>query len=187
MADIKTLKDNETRVLPRTTSAAVMNDNGEPIENDINSISAPAESAANTLNVVTGTSADNVAQSIAELQNIKSDLKAALAEKGQTVGDMFSTYPAAVRAISDVVNLPLPSSSYGFPDSAKPGELVVSKFQQGTQLSLVDGNGVKFYCMYSTSIPNTQFNSENGAITPRAPGGYLWFYMPGAGISKIGT
>lgn len=33
------------------------------------------------------------------LQETKADLKAALAEKGQTVGDVFSTYPAAVRAI----------------------------------------------------------------------------------------
>lgn len=99
MADIKTLKDNETRVLPRTTSAAIMNDNGEPIENDINSISAPVESAMNTLNTVTGTSVDDVAQSLAELQNIKKELKTAISEKGQDVGDVFSTYPAAVRAI----------------------------------------------------------------------------------------
>lgn len=33
------------------------------------------------------------------LQETKADLKAALAEKGQTVGDVFSTYPAAVRAV----------------------------------------------------------------------------------------
>lgn len=99
MAEIKTLQGNETQVLPRTTSAAVMNDNGEPIENDINSISAPVESAVNTLNAVTGASAYNVAQSLDELQSVKSDLKAALAEKGQSVGDVFSTYPAAVRAI----------------------------------------------------------------------------------------
>lgn len=99
MADIKTLKDNETRVLPRTTSAAIMNDNGEPIENDINSISAPVESAMNTLNTVTGTSVDDVAQSLAELQNIKKELKTAISEKGQDVGDVFSEYPNAIRAI----------------------------------------------------------------------------------------
>lgn len=33
------------------------------------------------------------------LQETKADLKAALAEKGQTVGEVFSAYPAAVRAI----------------------------------------------------------------------------------------
>lgn len=43
-----------------------------------------------------GTTADK----LAKLSATKADLKAALAEKGQTVGDVFSTYPAAVRAIS---------------------------------------------------------------------------------------
>lgn len=33
------------------------------------------------------------------LQETKADLKAALAEKGQTVGEVFSAYPAAVRAV----------------------------------------------------------------------------------------
>lgn len=96
MADIKTLKDNKTQVLPRTTSAAVMNDNGEPVENDINSISAPVESTANTLNTVNGTLADNVTQSLTELQNIKNDLKAAINGSGNTVGDIFVNYSTAV-------------------------------------------------------------------------------------------
>lgn len=43
-----------------------------------------------------GTTADK----LAKLNATKADLKAALAEKGQTVEDVFSTYPAAVRAIS---------------------------------------------------------------------------------------
>ena len=117
MADIKTFKDNETQVLPRTTSAAVMNDNGEPIENDINSISVPVESAANTLNAVTGTFSDRIAQSLNELQNIKEDLKSALAEKGQTVSDVFSTYPAAVRSIEtgpELRNVSLSISGSGY-------------------------------------------------------------------------
>lgn len=118
MADIKTLKDNETQVLPRTTSGAVMNGNGEPIENDINSISAPVENAANILDSLTGTAANDVSQSLVELQSIKSDLKAALTEKGQTVGDVFSEYPAAVRAIEAggetakvTINLNAPTSN----------------------------------------------------------------------------
>lgn len=43
-----------------------------------------------------GTTADK----LQKLADTKADLKAALAEKGQTVGDVFSEYPAAVRAIS---------------------------------------------------------------------------------------
>lgn len=42
----------------------------------------------------------SIQSEIDRLSGIKADLKAALAEKGQTVGDVFSTYPAAVRAIS---------------------------------------------------------------------------------------
>lgn len=42
-----------------------------------------------------GTTADK----LAKLAETKADLKAALSEKGQTVGDVFSEYPAAVRAI----------------------------------------------------------------------------------------
>lgn len=44
--------------------------------------------------------ANTTADKLAKLNATKADLKAALAEKGQTVGDVFSEYPAAVRAIS---------------------------------------------------------------------------------------
>lgn len=43
--------------------------------------------------------ANTTADKLELLQATKANLKAALAEKGQTVGDVFSTYPAAVRAI----------------------------------------------------------------------------------------
>ena len=43
--------------------------------------------------------ANTTADKLNKLASTKADLKAALAEKGQTVGDVFSTYPAAVRAI----------------------------------------------------------------------------------------
>lgn len=43
--------------------------------------------------------ANTTADKLDLLEATKADLKAALAEKGQTVGDVFSTYPAAVRAI----------------------------------------------------------------------------------------
>ena len=41
----------------------------------------------------------SIKSEIDRLAAIKEDLKAALAEKGQTVGEVFSTYPDAVRAI----------------------------------------------------------------------------------------
>lgn len=40
-----------------------------------------------------------IADKLAKLNTTKEELKAALAEKGQTVGEVFSAYPAAVRAI----------------------------------------------------------------------------------------
>lgn len=43
--------------------------------------------------------ANTTADKLAKLNTTKEELKAALAEKGQTVGDVFSTYPDAVRAI----------------------------------------------------------------------------------------
>lgn len=49
--------------------------------------------------------ANTTADKLALLEATKANLKAALAEKGQTVGDVFSTYPAAVRAI-ETTNLP---------------------------------------------------------------------------------
>ena len=41
----------------------------------------------------------SIQSEIDRLAGIKADLKAALAEKGQTVGEVFSAYPAAVRAV----------------------------------------------------------------------------------------
>ena len=41
----------------------------------------------------------SIQSEIDRLMGIKADLKAALAEKGQTVGEVFSAYPAAVRAV----------------------------------------------------------------------------------------
>lgn len=49
--------------------------------------------------------ANTTADKLALLQATKVNLKAALADKGQTVGDVFSTYPAAVRAI-ETTSLP---------------------------------------------------------------------------------
>lgn len=40
-----------------------------------------------------------IANKLAKLKTTKAEIKAALAEKGQTVGEVFSAYPAAVRAV----------------------------------------------------------------------------------------
>lgn len=43
--------------------------------------------------------ANTTTDKLNKILNTKADIKAALAEKGQTVGDVFADYPAAVRAI----------------------------------------------------------------------------------------
>lgn len=69
-----------------------------------------------------------IANKLAKLNSTKAALKAALAEKGQTVGDVFSTYPAAVRAIETGGVLFTIKNTYEAakpPESAKGGEYVV--------------------------------------------------------------
>ena len=67
-----------------------------------------------------------IADKLAKLNTTKEELKAALAEKGQTVGDVFSAYPAAVRAIETgggtftITNVEMAQ----FPTSATAGEIV---------------------------------------------------------------
>lgn len=70
-----------------------------------------------------GTTADK----LAKLQETKSALKAALAEKGQTVGDVFSTYPDAVKAIETGPSLNTATVTFG-------------ASQGSTMLSVVDSN-----------------------------------------------
>ena len=68
----------------------------------------------------------SIQSEIDRLMGIKADLKSALAEKGQAVGDVFSAYPAAVRAIETgggtftITNVEMAQ----FPTSATAGEIV---------------------------------------------------------------
>lgn len=62
--------------------------------------------------------ANTTADKLALLEATKANLKAALAEKGQTVGDVFSTYPAAVRAIETGVSIETVSVTNNFNISA---------------------------------------------------------------------
>lgn len=65
------------------------------------------------------------------LQATKADLKAALTEKGQTPGDVFSEYPDMVRAIETGTQLP---------ELTSPG--VAADLRQGKQLIDQEGNVV---------------------------------------------
>lgn len=67
-----------------------------------------------------GTSADKLAL----LKATKADLKAALTEKGQTPGDVFSDYPDLVRAIETGTQLPELTSPGGAADLRKGKQLI---------------------------------------------------------------
>lgn len=85
------------------------------------------------------------------LQETKADLKAALAEKGQTVGEVFSAYPAAVRAIETGGEL-------------VTGTITVGRYSGITQYS--DGEGFKLL-----SGPGTIKVLKNTVVIPFSDGG----------------
>lgn len=80
-----------------------------------------------------GTTADK----LEKLAATKADLKAAIKEKGQTVGDVFSTYPAAVRAIS--------SGTYGetvYISNQSSFEIYAVEFKDGCAIPvIIDASG----------------------------------------------
>ena len=78
--------------------------------------------------------ANTTADKLAKLNTTKADLKAALAEKGQTVGDVFSTYPAAVRAIEtggELVTGTITEGRYGG----------ITQYSDGEGFKLLVGSG----------------------------------------------
>lgn len=119
-SEIRTLKDGDIEIHPRTVAKAVHTSSGSTI--DVEIINAKAETDAklgdvNTVleNILSGATLEEVNTKIDQIKgdtsgittmeklevvdSTKADLKTVLAEKGQSVNDVFSTYPAAVRAI----------------------------------------------------------------------------------------
>lgn len=72
--------------------------------------------------------ANTTADKLAKLAATKADLKAALAEKGQTVGDVFSTYPAAVRAISAGSGGYVPTDFFDWGEAEKGFGIVLNTY-----------------------------------------------------------
>lgn len=103
--EIKTLKDEEIQVIPKTTSQSVLNENKESIENDINLISNSIETTASTLNTITDKTGNNISQNLSELQSIKSDLKEAIIAKGVDVpyGTTFAEYAGKIGEIESSI------------------------------------------------------------------------------------
>lgn len=103
--------------------------------------------------------ANTTADKLALLEATKADLKAALAEKGQTVGDVFSTYPAAVRAIEtggvDTVSIQIYGSGNfnAFVSTFENGQISSSVLRNpyGTTENVVKNS----YITFTTSPLNT--------------------------------
>lgn len=119
-SEIRTLKDGDTEIHPRTVAKAVHTSSGTTIDVDIANAKAEADAKlgdVNTVleNILSGSTLDEVNAKIDQINGettgnsttekldimatTKSDLKEALAEKGKTVGDTFREFPLAIRAM----------------------------------------------------------------------------------------
>ncbi|WP_140397161.1 hypothetical protein [Flavonifractor sp. An82] len=119
-SEIRTLKDGDIEIHPRTVAKAVHTSSGSTIDVEIKNAKAETDAKlgdVNTVleNILSGSTLEEVNTKIDQIKgdtsgittmeklevvdSTKADLKTVLAEKGQSVNDVFSTYPAAVRAI----------------------------------------------------------------------------------------
>lgn len=164
------------------------------IQSEINRLSGNVGNTLSALrntgtNVPSGANSDSMAglvsQYAGEVMAGKALVAAAVTEKGvETPADAtFQQIAENVAAIeSGGEKLPIPSNTVGFPPEAAPGEIVYSNFTQTSWVNIVDNNGVQIPVNSTTSAPQIA-----EAITPRAPGLYLYFVMPASGVLQIGS
>lgn len=118
-----------------------------------------------------------IAEKLALLMNTKSDLKAALIEKGQSVsdGDAFAAYPGKTRAIKTGAQLPALANPGAASDLASGKQLI------GPDGSVVTGT-VEVTSGYGGRPYTPLFENKNGAnyigfqataYNPASPGGLL--------------
>lgn len=109
-----------------------------------------------------------IADKLAKLEATKADLKAAITEKGQTVGDVFSAYPAAVRAIE----------TGGAPASVT----IVSESGQGAcSVNYIGANGEAQVSTGGTfeAVENSILSVWLGPKSPMDPPGSLYLTIEG--------
>ena len=101
----------------------------------------------------------SIQSEIDRLMGIKADLKSALAEKGQTVGDVFSTYPAAVRAIESGGELVTGTITEG-----RSGG--ITQYSDGEGFKLLVGSGTIKVLKNTVVIPfSDRGNTISGGIS----------------------
>lgn len=123
--------------------------------------------------------ANTTADKLALLEATKADLKAALAEKGQTVGDVFSTYPAAVRAIetgggtATVTCTPNASAASAYIDYVSvDGEITnIYDFQYSQKSFVVPVNSMIVVLDWSSSSKTWSVKSGSASVFDRGGAG----------------
>lgn len=84
-----------------------------------------------------------IAEKLALLLNTKANIKAALIEKGQEVGDTFSTYPDKIRAIETYVEPEITVDGEGVVTAATGDKKVTHQITSSDDADLVASNIVK--------------------------------------------
>lgn len=130
--------------------------------------------------------ANTTADKLALLEATKANLKAALAEKGQTVGDVFSTYPAAVLAIEtggvNAENVPVVFSTSGAPSAVRiiyttveNGDVVFkNETKNGGGGTIYALKGSPLYCTVA-SVYSSMLNISSGGVLIES-GTYIGLY-----------
>lgn len=109
------------------------------------------------------------AEKLSLLLNTKDDIKAALAEKGQTAGDVFSTYADKIRAIETYVEPDITVSSAGLVTAATGDKRVTHQISSSDDADLKATNivrGVNIFGVTGTAgITATDDGAGNVTIT----------------------
>lgn len=109
------------------------------------------------------------AEKLTLLLNTKADIKAALVEKGQNVGDVFSTYADKIRAIETSVEPEITVNSAGLVTAAAGDKSVTHQISSSDDADLKADNIVKgvdiFGVTGTAGITATDDGAGNVTIT----------------------
>lgn len=125
-----------------------------------------------------------IANKLAKLKTTKAEIKAALEEAGQSVGDVFDTYPAAIRAVVS-----------GGAQIATGSYVGTRKYGPDNPNSLTFDFEPKFVLIFSGGDNNSVYfgfaflTSEGGYSYKPAGSNGQWFYVgkitPSFGTNKV--
>ena len=99
--EIKTLKENNIQIIPKTKVDAVLNSSEQPIQNDINTINENIQNTKTKLDELNGTTSNTIQNGLEELIQTKKSLKTAIINCGVEIpfGTSFSEYASKISEI----------------------------------------------------------------------------------------